>query len=247
MRCFVQPAEWNRSEIVLDREETHHLLQVLRAAPGDRVAVFDGEGAVGWALVVHADKSGAVLRLVERRIEPPDAAPILLAQALLREQKMDFVLQKAVELGVAAIQPLIAERCVARVKPDQAKDKVERWRKIALHAAKQCGAPRLPIIHPPVTVQDWLTPEHLTIPALVGALTDGARPLADTLHQVWTPNVTGLSMLIGPEGDFSPAEMDNLVRAGVHPVTFGRLVLRAETAALFALSILRHTLDSRAI
>ncbi|MFH0879628.1 MAG: RsmE family RNA methyltransferase [Lentisphaerota bacterium] len=243
MRCFIHPSDWLNDELLLDPEESHHLLHVLRAETGSRVELFNGRGGTAAAEVVCTQGKNAALRILERRNSPPDPVRLVLAPALLREQKMDWVIQKATELGAFAIQPLITEHAVARVKPGRDQDKISRWNKIALNSAKQCGTAWLPEIRPVLTPQDALKTLQGQGSLLVGALTPDATPVRDALRAAAANTPSQIAVFIGPEGDFSPAELRMILSAGATPVSFGRQVLRAETAALFALSVMRYELS----
>jgi len=151
MRCFIDPADWEKPEVELDRAETHHLARVLRVRVGAQVAVFNVRGGVGLA-VVREMGSRAVLALVERALREPPAPALVLIQAVLREQKMDWIIQKAVELGASRIMPVETGRAVARVTPERATGKAGRWMAIALNAAKQSGNPWLPEILPAMSL-----------------------------------------------------------------------------------------------
>ena len=137
LRCFVLPEAWQGSALTVDETEAHHLVNVLRARVGERVEVFDGAGRTGCAELAAAGKRGAELRLLEQQVQPRPAPELILVQALPREATMDFIVQKAVELGAGAIYPVLAERSIVRLQPGQLAEKSARWRRIALNAARQ--------------------------------------------------------------------------------------------------------------
>jgi 16S rRNA (uracil1498-N3)-methyltransferase len=154
---------------------------------------------------------------------------------------MDLIVQKATELGVATIVPLVSDRTL--VKLDEDSKKVERWREIALESCKQCGNNWLPEIQSPQKAHDFLA----TLPQydlkLIASLQPGAKPLKKILGDSAKPS--SILILIGPEGDFTPAEISLAKSAGCLPLSLGPLVLRAETAAIYTLSILHHELQNR--
>ena len=240
-------ADWTPgAPLELSPEESHHLCSVLRAPAGTPVVLLDGAGRTATALLETPHKKHALVRI------PPDAPPVLappppfrriLLQALIREQRMDAVIQKAVELGTSEIWPLQTDHAIVRISPADAPRKTERWNSIALAACKQSGNPWLPAILPPQTLPQAL--DRLaarSIRAFYGALVPGAIPLPDLLRELTNPAPPALAAIIGPEGDFSPAEYALLARTpSLRPATFGPLVLRAETAAIFALSALLCT------
>lgn len=242
MRCFISPDDWNRERVALDAEESHHLLRVLRARAGDEVDVFNGEGGIGRARVASVDRSRATLEITRRDAAPPPAAEITLVQALPREQKMDFIIQKATELGAACVAPLATERAVVHVGGGRAGDKKARWEKIALNAAKQCGAARLPRILAPCPLGEYLDRRPASDLFLVCALDPAARPLREVLAEARPRPVRSVAVLVGPEGDFSVDELQSILAAGARPVSLGGGVLRSETAAIYVLSVLRYEL-----
>jgi len=245
VRCHIRPEDWTDGDLLLGAEESHHLLRVLRIQPGQPVDVFDGAGRSGTAQFVAAQGDRALLRLIEHTPKNLSSGPkIVLLQALPREQKMDWIIQKAVELGIHAIQPVLARNCVVQIKEDRAADKKARWEKIALNAAKQSGAPLLPEIFPARSLEQALATGSSCDLMLLGALTGQTRPLRDVLRKPREKPLASVAVLIGPEGDFTPAELDLAIRAGALPVSFGATVLRTETAALYALSVLRYELGA---
>ncbi len=207
----------------LPRAEAHHARHVLRLKPGNEITVFDGRGRQARCRLTETGS----LEILERSITPPPPCRITLAQAITKKH-MDFIVQKATELGVAAIIPLITERTIARP------DKSDRWREIALEACKQSGNNWLPDISVPRPLARVVTGSYDL--KLIAALTPGTVPLR-------VQRVRSVLLLIGPEGDFTPAEVEQARAAGCVPVSLGPLTLRAETAALYALSVLHHELQ----
>jgi 16S rRNA (uracil1498-N3)-methyltransferase len=239
MRCFVNPADWNEGEIELAPEESHHLLHVLRARAGQPVEIFDGEGNTGVADVVSAKGRQAILRPLNRVHELRPEVRITLVQAVPREQKMDLIIQKATELGTSRIVPLITEHGVVKLKAEQIAERRERWAKIALNAAKQCGVAWLPEITSPRRLEDFLREPGGDV-LLVGALTGEPRPLKEGIAAARSRGAKSIGILVGPEGDFSAGEMEQILAVNAIPVSFGRLTLRSETAAIYALSVLSY-------
>lgn len=239
MRCFIQPGKWADPTVVLDAEESHHALGVLKAREGQAIDVFNGCGGKGRATISAIRKNTVTLAIDRRTADEPRTPSITLIQAVPREQKMDFAIQKAVELEASAIAPVITEHCVVRLKPAQAEERLERWQKIALNAGKQSGCAWLPRIAPVVDLDRYLAARPAFDLLLVGALTGQTRPFKEALRSLPArPETVGI--FIGPEGDFSPRELQAILSAGAVPVTFGPNVLRVETAAIHALSVLRY-------
>jgi 16S rRNA (uracil1498-N3)-methyltransferase len=213
----------------LPAAEVHHARHVLRLRAGDELEVFDG---VGHAVRCRLGADGAPLTPLHHSITPPLPVRLTLAVAVIKKN-MDFLVQKATELGVAAIVPLVTGRTVAR--PPRS----DRWREIALEACKQCGNNWLPEITAPQPFADWLRAPGNHDVRFVAALQPDARPVKECLP---AKPVSAALLLIGPEGDFTATEYAAARAAGCVPVTLGPLVLRADTAALYALSVLHHEL-----
>jgi len=215
----------------LTGEEAHHARDVFRLCSGDEIEVFDGRGNVARCRIEALTKGEVRLAALERRVAPPLPCRITLAAAVIKKN-FDFVVQKATELGVAAIVPLVTGRTIVRA------DKTPRWTEIALEACKQCGNNWLPEILPTQPLDDFLRAPAGFDLKLVAALHPDARPVKEALNRA----AKSVCVLIGPEGDFTPTEYAAISAAGFRPVTLGPLVLRADTAALYALSVVHHEL-----
>jgi len=242
LRCFVAPAAWQGVALSVEETEAHHLVNVLRARIGERVEVFDGVGRTGVAEVATLAKRGAELRLLEQQTHPRPTPELILVQALPREATMDFIVQKAVELGAAAIYPVLTERCIVRLTPDQYAEKSARWQRIALNAARQSHATWLMHIANVQTLETFFQTLEKTDFWFVGSLAPHAHPLRDALAAAREITPRRAAALIGPEGDLTLEEYRAIEAAGAVPVTFGANVLRADTAAFYALSALKFAL-----
>ncbi len=240
IRCFLPADRWGAALAELDEEESKHLVSVLRAAPGLRIEVLDGEGRTGAAEVVAPHKKRTSIRLLSQTRAASFAPRRILVQALVREQKMDWLIQKAVELGVHEIWPLQTEQAVVRIRPEEAGKKTARWQAIARGACKQSGNPWMPAIAPVRGLSAALAALPPGGAACFGALQENAVPLPEFFGPLRRENCPHIAMFIGPEGDFSAGEVAALLAAGARPVTFGPIVLRVETAALFILSALQY-------
>ena len=240
IRCFLASGRWAAGAAELDEAESKHLVSVLRAQAGSRIGILDGEGHLGEAEVVSPHKKRTAIRILSQTAVAPVAPRRILVQALVREQKMDWLIQKAVELGVHEIWPLQTEQAVVRIRPEEAAKKTARWQAIALGACKQGGNPWMPRLAPVRGLADALAALPAEGAACFGALQADAVPLPAFFGRVQRENRPQVAMFIGPEGDFSAGEVAALRAAGVQPVTFGPVVLRVETAALFILSALQY-------
>lgn len=233
-RFLLAADHWHESP-ALTGDEARHASQVLRVRVGDMVSVFDGCGRRAQAEVLTVSRDHVALRVGEVQSPSPAMPVITLAQAIPKGKNMDFIVQKAVELGVARIQPLVT--CHTVVQPGDGKS--DKWRRTALEACKQCGQDTLPVIDEPLPWDRWLagSSAHSGL-KLIASLAAGARPLREVLREF--PATTEVTLLVGPEGDFSALETTAAVAAGFRPVSLGEIVLRVETATLFCLSVLRY-------
>jgi 16S rRNA (uracil1498-N3)-methyltransferase len=235
------------AEIRLSPEESHHLVVVNRCGRSDPVVAFDGRGREWLTTCADPGRTAAVLHV--KQALPARARPfgITLAQALPKGATMDDIVRQATEIGAARIAPLVSERTQVHLDGDRAEKKADKWRTTAIEAAKQCGNPWLPEILPVGKLAEFLATAGGYDLRLVASLHAGTTTLkkALALHAAKHPGPPRNAVwLIGPEGDFSPAEMTAAITAGFMPVTLGPLVLRSDTAALYALSILNDALLS---
>ncbi|GIZ50651.1 16S rRNA (uracil(1498)-N(3))-methyltransferase [Noviherbaspirillum aridicola] len=211
-----------------------HHVHVLRLAAGDTLTLFNGEGGEYAAVLSVIGKRQAqaeVKAFSPREAELPYA--LTLAQALPEGSKMDWIVEKAVELGAAAIQPLAARRCVVRLSPERAEKKLEHWQAIAAAAAEQCGRNRLTQLGAPMEFNAWMAQSCLH-PRILFSPRAGQELSAWARHH--PPQA--LTLMIGPEGGFSPEEEDAAIAAGALVLGLGARVLRTETAGLAALAAL---------
>ncbi len=234
------------SVLMLDPEETHHLVKVRRVRMGETVEVLNGRGCLWTCEFVEIHDKQGVLKVLTRKFVPPPPVTTALAQALPMGKTMETIIQKATELGVQRIIPLHTTNCEVRLEAERADHKLEKYRQIALEACKQCGNPWLPQIEPVTRFPHFLEAEaQKNCLHLVAALTHQARELRDHLplsREGWHPEIC---WLVGPEGDFSPSEYHALELHGWRAVTLGPLILRADTAALAALSLLLYEIRLR--
>ena len=242
-RFFLEPKAWASSTPSLSADEAHHCAEVLRMRVGDAVVVFDGAGRAARAVLMQVGKKQVTVQLGENLPACPERVRITLAQAIPKGKTMEWIIEKATELGVAEIVPLVTDRTIVRLDAEESVRKQQKWQRVALEACKQCGQNWLPRVHPPQSLESWLEAGDLPEFRLIGALTADARPL-----QAWIQSegegAGSAGVLVGPEGDFSPQEMALALAAGFHPLAMGPIVLRAETAAIFGLSILTYELNA---
>jgi len=249
MHRFYIPAEnWNLDRLVLDEAETHHALDVLRLRQGDKAVVFDGQGLEATVEITGIAKHHVELRSIRSETTAPLPCRITLAQAIPKGKNMELILEKATELGATEIVPLLSERTVIQLDPKDAAKKQEKWQNIAIEACKQCGQNRLPEVRIPVTPKDFFkTNPHFDL-RLIASLQPDAQHLKNVLAEFeaeQNKRPTSVLILIGPEGDFTPAEISMAKGAGCSPITLGPIVLRTETASIYCLSVLGYELLGR--
>lgn len=239
-RFYLSPADWNSPTPTLDPGQSHHALDVLRFGPGDRITVFDGEGAEAPAEIRTVTGKKAQISVGPRAQAAPLPCAITLAQAIPKGKNMDLIIQKSVELGAARVAPLLSDRTVVQLDAADAEKKRLKWHETALEACKQCGQNRLPEVTTPVSVKSFLENGPRFDLLLIASLQPDARKIKDVLAEHGTPR--SVCVLVGPEGDFTPAELALAKSHGCQPVTLGPIILRTETAALYSLSVLAHEL-----
>lgn len=236
-RFHLPPAAWSSPHLTLSGDEAQHCSRVMRKQPGDTIEIFDGAGRVAVCDIVHVSKSEVQTRISsETRVEPFQTA-IHLLPALIKAEPFEWLLEKAVELGAASIQPVVTERTVIHLDAAQMEKKLAKWRRHMIESAKQCHTPFVPELKAPVVFADSLkvAADFKLIPAL--------SEHTHTLKQVLPgAKPSSVAVLIGPEGDFTVEEEAQAFKAGFMPITLGPLVLRAETAAIAMLAILGHEL-----
>ncbi len=227
----------NGSEVRLQPDAAHHAVRVLRLNAGDPVVLFDGRGGEFEARITRIDRGEVSVKTgAHMDIERESGLSIQLVQGLSSGDRMDITLQKAVELGVATIQPVATERSVVKLKDERAQRRMEHWQHLVVSACEQCGRNRVPEVLPLLDLPDWLAQLNALVPD------DEARlllsPAATVPLKELGPPVR-MMLLIGPEGGLSPAETQLAQSRGFRPVRLGPRILRTETAALAALSAIQ--------
>ena len=226
---FYVDAELALGTVHLPEATSHYLSRVLRLAVGAQIQLFDGSGDEYLSEITAISKKVVSVELTEQVAGLPNSSLVIhLGQGLSRGERMDWAIQKATELGVTEITPLFTERCEVRLNDERAEKRLAHWRQIAISACEQCGRSRLPVIHPPKLVTEW-------IQALQADLKLVLHPVAQPLTAHQPPN--SLAFLIGPEGGLTEAEVAQAADAGFLPARLGPRVLRTETAPVVALSV----------
>ena len=211
-------------------------VQVLRLQPGDVITLFNGEGGEFDATVTRMGRSDVDIEVgAHRAVEREATRAVHLLAGITANERMDWLVEKATELGVASITPLVAERSVLKLKGERAEKKLAHWQGVAVAAAEQCGRNRVPTVHPAVTLTEWLK-KAPPGERWVLSLSEGTQSLAQIQGQAAGLPMTPVTVLSGPEGGLSPTEEAAALAAGFAPVTLGPRVLRAETAPLAVLA-----------
>jgi len=230
-RIHVDAALQPGQELTLPQRAANHLVRVLRHRTGDRVRLFDGRGreAEGEMTAAHRRHGCRVRILAVAEVSRESRLAIELLPAISRGEKMDWVIQKSVELGVAAVRPLVTERSEVRLEGDAAR-RMQRWRQIVIAACEQCGRTVLPEVHPPAPLQQ-ASPDAATRLVL--------DPSAEYGPRAYPPADEAIAIAVGPEGGFSAPELGHLEARGFRTVRFGPRVLRTETAGIAALAAIQ--------
>ncbi len=229
-RNFVDQHFAVNKKIILEKSSTHHLLKVLRKKEGDEIILFDGKGNSCLGVISSLNKSQLELEIIELFDKTlRSGIKISLGQSLIKSDPLNFIIQKATELGVASFYPLITDRSVIKLK--MTKNRALKWSLIARGACEQCGENWLPIIENPMKLDKWAEVEKSKIKIVL--YPHANNKISDLDYK------DSVSLAIGPEGDFTEYEVDSLIENGFIPVTIGQRILRAETAAISAISSVR--------
>jgi 16S rRNA (uracil1498-N3)-methyltransferase len=247
-RFYIPPARWDVNALQLDESESHHCLHVLRLEPGDKAVVFNGQGQEATVQITAGGSKHQVhLQTLHKAKSAPLACRLTLAQAVPKGKNMDLIVQKATELGAAVIAPLLCERTVTRLEGgESAAAKQTKWQAVVIEAAKHCGQNWLPEVAAPRTIKDFRGQGTSYGLMLIASLQPDARHLRPLLNEYAQAHggkrPASALILVGPEGDFTPAEIGLAKSAGCQAITLGPIVLRTETAAIYCLSVLSYEL-----
>ncbi len=243
-RFYIPADKWDPQNLILSGDEAHHCFDVMRGKAGDRIIAFNGEGFEAEAEILSADKRNATLKTLHIAETSKPLTAITLGQAIPKGKNMDLIIQKATELGVSRIVPLLSARTVVQLDRGDLEKKRQKWQRVAIEACKQCGQNWLPTVETPVNVDAFtkqrndgfrliaaISPEARSLKAITAGIRNGSEPRPETA-----------TLLIGPEGDFTPAEMSQAAAEGFESLSLGPIILRSETAAIYALSIVGYEL-----
>jgi 16S rRNA (uracil1498-N3)-methyltransferase len=223
----------------LSAEEAHHLTNVLRLRFGDEISVFDGTGHEYRARIERVSREGAQVRLLHEIVPAPEpTVRVTLAQAILKGDKMDDVVRDATMMGIAAIEPLVTEHTTVKLKALSDGRATDRWRRVAIASAKQCRRAVLPVIGDATDFPEWILQD--TAPSRLILIEPSAESNGQPISTIASTRPASATLLIGPEGGWSRAEIDQAVTAGWTPITLGRRTLRADAVPLVALAIVQQ-------
>lgn len=238
-RFFCSDNLFSGQTLELDLATGHHASRVLRLKPGDTIVLFNGQGGEFKARIENIRKTSTIVSVGQfEATERESPLSIEIAQAICVNEKMDWIIQKSVELGATSIQPLFTARSIVRLSEERTKKRLQHWQKIIISACEQCCRNRIPVISPPLTITDWLSyrktdkPNHLDFMLSVNGdqrLKNFPEPLP----------ITPVTLAVGPEGDWTPEEEIILDQSGFNALQVGQRIMRTETAALAALAAIQ--------
>lgn len=227
--------------LVVEGSAANHIARVLRLRCGDALTVFDGSGGEFGARIEEFRKEAVVVAVEEHRpLDRESPLPLTLTQGISRSERMDWIIQKATELGASRIVPVFTKRSVVRLDEKQAERKLQHWRAIAVAACEQCGRNRIPDLVAPVDFYDRLAADSAGRPDSSGSTRLLLSPSGDLRIDDLRDVGTGITVLIGPEGGLEDVEQEAAIAAGFKAVRLGPRVLRTETAAIAALTIIQR-------
>ena len=231
-RSFVDQEFFLNKKLILEKSTSHHLIKVLRKKVGDEIVLFDGKGNSCLGVISKIFRSEVQLDVIDIfKKSLRSGIEINLGQSLIKNDPFNLTIQKATELGVASFHPLITERSELKIK--MTRNRSLRWNLIARGACEQCGENWLPIIEDPIKLDRWAANQESKIKIVLYPNAD--NKISDFKYK------DSVSLAIGPEGDFSDYEVDSLTEKGFIPVSIGNRILRAETAAISAISSVRFS------
>jgi 16S rRNA (uracil1498-N3)-methyltransferase len=236
-RFFITPDQVHDPHVAIIDDDVRHIRTVLRKQPGDLLTLLDGQGKEYTVRITAIEKAEIVTEIVDRKERNPSSPGIVLGQGIAKADKMDWIVQKATELGVASIVPLVTERTIVKVKDEE--KRVGRWQKICREAAMQSDRPDIPQITTIRLFGEFIRPLSAGPEALLlMPWEEGTEPIKNVLRQ--HSDAKHIVILIGPEGGFSKAEADAAKEKDFRLVSLGPNILRTETAALAALSMIGY-------
>ncbi|MCV2402128.1 16S rRNA (uracil(1498)-N(3))-methyltransferase [Marinomonas sp. C2222] len=232
-RIFIDSQLNENTEIPMPDTSFQHVCKVLRLKSGHPVKVFNGVGGQFNASITNVEKRSASLKITNfENLDNESPIKVTIGQSLSRGERMDYAIQKAVEAGVFAIQPLFSERCEVKLSQDRVEKRLQHWQQVAISAAEQSGRGIVPIVHSPIELDFWVA--QCTQSLKLTLHHHSARPI----HQLEQPQDQQICLLIGPEGGLTETEVEFSNKHDFQAITLGPRVLRTETAPVVALSVI---------
>ena len=241
-RFYLPNADFFENELILsDAGELHHLKNVLRVHKGERVELFNGRGGEVSGVVEEINLKLVRIRLMTSVQEQAfSQTKIILACAIPKKAKFEYILEKATELGVDEIFPVQTKRTEVKLSAERAAQKLKRYQSVAVNAAKQCGRSQLPVVHPVTSFKEILATLEGVPLKIIASLVGERRAIAEILNQKFsTSTPSAVAILIGPEGDFTQEETALALQNAWVPATLGPTVLKVDTAAIAVVTVVR--------
>ena len=245
-RFYITPSECNNRPLILNEAEAKHARSVLRIREGDRIIVLNGEGKEILCETQEVRNNYIKLNVIQENRIPFIDFEITLYQAITKGKTMDMIIQKATELGVNRIVPVLSDRSVPDWDKTKSVAKVEKWKTVCIESIKQCGSAWIPKLELPMKINEAINDSNNSDISLIATLQSDAkhpRIHIDSFHLEKGHKLSKIAIWVGPEGDYTPAEI-NTIRRSALPISLGPLVLRSETAAIYCLAILNYELQS---
>ncbi|WP_298621853.1 16S rRNA (uracil(1498)-N(3))-methyltransferase [uncultured Legionella sp.] len=229
-----QPGHYESAQLLeLSPEAGQHVAVVLRMQPGEKLILFCGDDREFEATIERVKKKQVIVLVGAVNVRSRESSlNIHLAQAISKGDRMEWVMQKSVELGVASITPVISERCVVKLDKERMEKKLHQWQNIVIAACEQCGRNMVPLVHPPVSFEHYVQSAQAELKLIL-------HPDMSKTWRDYPLNQSDITLIIGPEGGLSNDEVELACKYGYLPLSLGPRILRTETAALTALSILQ--------
>jgi 16S rRNA (uracil1498-N3)-methyltransferase len=241
-RFYVPRESVREGKIFINGPEAHHIVHVMRLRKADKGVAFDGEGKEYQGVIREVRPKGLTIDIVQTRdIVTEDSVSVTLAQAIPKKEKMDYIVEKAVEIGLRSIIPVQTARTVVRLAAERAPSRVERWRRIAREAAKQCGSQTVPTVERVVDFDTLLGMMGKYELCLMACLAGDTAYIKEVLKAERPETVL---LCIGPEGDFAPEEIGRARSNGAKLVSLGQRVFKSDTASLAALAMIHYEYGS---
>ncbi|MBR7889636.1 16S rRNA (uracil(1498)-N(3))-methyltransferase [Marinomonas sp. A79] len=232
-RIYIDAELNENTTLALPDASFQHLCKVLRLKSDHPLRVFNGKGGQFNAVLIEVEKRSASIRIHDyEALENESPIRVTIGQTLSRGERMDYAIQKSVEAGVYAIQPLFSERCEVKLQDSRAEKRQQHWQQVAISAAEQCGRGWVPTVHAPIELNDWV--EKCNNMLKLTLHHHSAKPI----RLFEKPNHNDIALLIGPEGGLTENEVQHAEKSGFSAITLGPRVLRTETAPVVALSVI---------